>query len=174
MTNRIQLRLLALATVPLALALAACPGKDKKVVVQPPPLDTSPPKLDSVKANIPQALVDTFKPPPVRRIRPVTAVIPKAPGPRQAAVEREQAFSRFCYQEFGQKVDPKLQGGVALIVTVGDNGVSNVKVADDTWSSKAGQAVNTCLLPRAKEAWKLAPGAVKPGDYVVQLTFRGS
>ena len=89
------------------------------------------------------------------------------------AVSRERTFSRFCYQEFGQKVDPTLTGGVALVVTVGSSGITDAKVASDTWSSDAGSGVNKCLDQRAESAWKLAKGAVPAGKYVVRMTFSG-
>jgi hypothetical protein len=90
-----------------------------------------------------------------------------------AAVERSQTFSKFCYQEFGQKSDPSLTGGVAMVVTVDASGVADAKVANDSWSSGSGKAVNSCLNERARTAWKLSPGAVKSGKYVVQLAFSG-
>jgi hypothetical protein len=89
------------------------------------------------------------------------------------AVQREGSFSRFCYQEFGQKVDPLLKGGVALVVSVGSAGITDAKVASDSWSSNAGSAVNRCLDERAGSAWKLAAGAVPAGKYVVRMTFTG-
>jgi hypothetical protein len=90
------------------------------------------------------------------------------------SVEREQAFSRFCYEEFGQKADPSLRGGVAMLVTVSDNSVEDAKVANSRWSTKAaGQQVNECLDEKARLAWKLGDSRVKAGKYVVQLTFRG-
>jgi hypothetical protein len=163
----------SLVALGVTLPLAACPGKDKPKQVAKATIDTTPPNLDSIKAAIPAPVNDTFTPPKPTRARSVS--LPSAPPPLKEVVEREQSFSRFCYQEFGQKVDPQLQGGVALIVSVSSNGgISNVRVADDTWSSRVGQEVNRCLLPRAKEAWKVPPGAVKAGDYVVQLTFRGA
>jgi hypothetical protein len=89
------------------------------------------------------------------------------------AVSRERSFSRFCYQEFGQKVDPALTGGVALVVTVGAAGITDAKVASDSWSSNAGKSVNRCLDEKAGSAWKLAGGAVSAGKYVVRMTFTG-
>jgi len=89
------------------------------------------------------------------------------------AVEREGTASRFCYQEFGQKVDPTLRGGVALVVSVGSAGITNARVASDSWSSKAGSAVNRCLDEKAGSAWMLAAGAVPAGKYVVRMTFTG-
>jgi len=90
------------------------------------------------------------------------------------AVSRERTFSRFCYQEFGQKLDPSLTGGVAFIVTVGTNGVTDANVANDSWSSNAGRGVNRCLNERAASAWRIGAGAVPAGRYIVRMTFTGS
>jgi hypothetical protein len=60
-----------------------------------------------------------------------------------------------------------------MLVTVDPSGVSDARVANDSWSSSSGKAVNSCLNEKAKTAWKLSPGAVKSGKYVVQLAFTG-
>lgn len=151
------------------LVVAACKG-DKKPAA-PPPLaaDTTPVNLDSVQSAIPPAAPDTFTAP---KPQPVEAPIPPAPPELIEVVQREQSFTQFCYQEFGQKVDPRLRGGVAMVVTVGASGISDARVRADTWSSHAGKSVNQCLDEKAAQAWKPAPGAIKPGKYVVQLSFR--
>ena len=159
---------------PLLLALlAACSGDKAKQTAQapaaPPVQDTTPMNLDSLKSAIPPAAPDTFKAP---KPAPVAEPIPPAPSALVEVVEREQSFSKFCYQEFGQKADPTLHGGVAMVVTVNHEGISEAKVANDTWSSRAGKSVNACLEQRAPRAWKPAAGTVKPGKYVVQLSFR--
>lgn len=185
-----------LPAIPLLVLLAACPG-DKKVVRRADTTlstaaasidtttvsDTAGGDLSSVQTSLPPAEPDTFK----RRTlasasegrrssaRASAPAIPAAPGPLMEAVQREQSFSRFCYQEFGQKSDPTLDGNVAMVVTVGDEGITDARVEDSNWSSRnAGNAVNRCLNERAKLAWKLPPGSVNPGKYVVQLAFRGS
>ncbi len=167
-----------LALVPLMVLLIACP-RDKRdadtVSLEPPPVDTT--DLSSVASNIPDAAPDTFKPrqpePPPRSAAPAT--IPQAPAALMAAVQREQSFSRFCYQEFGQKADPSLAGNVAMVVTIGSQGVTDARVGDSNWSSSAaGSAVNRCLNEKAGVAWKVGAGAVKPGKYVVPLSFRGT
>jgi len=153
-----------------ALVLAAACSHDKKPPT-PPPLaqDTTPMNLDSVQSAIPAAAPDTFTPPkPQEAEKP----IPPAPPDLVEVVEREQSFSQFCYQEFGQKVDPRLEGGVAMLVTVGSSGVSDARVKADTWSSKAGKSVNQCLDEKATRAWKPTSKSVKPGKYIVQLSFR--
>lgn len=159
-------RMLAAAVLVMG---AAC-SHDKKPPT-PPPIaqDTTPMNLDSVQSAIPAAAPDTFTLP-----KPQVAQKPIPPAPPELieVVEREQSFSQFCYQEFGQKVDPRLQGGVAMVVTVGSGGVSDARVRADTWTSKAGKSVNECLDEKAARAWKPTSGAVKPGKYIVQLSFR--
>lgn len=156
---------------PLVMLLAACPS-DKKAARPPVVQDTTPMNLDSLQTAIPPAAPDTFTPPPkpARRAAP----LPAAPAELVQVVEREQSVSRFCYQEFGQKRDPSLAGGVAMLVAVNEEGINEAKVQDDTWSSAAGKAVNACLNERAARAWKPAAGKIKPGRYIVQLTFRPS
>jgi hypothetical protein len=138
--------------------------------------DTTPVDLSNVKTSIPAAAPDTFTPPkpvPVEQTMPTT--YPPAPPALMASVNREQAFSRFCFEEFGQKLDPSLRGGVAMLVTVGGQGVADARVARSRWSAKQpGDAVNGCLNEKAKLAWKLEPGEVKSGEYVVQMSFRGT
>ena len=169
----------SLLLLPLALVLAACPKDDtaKTPVADTTPVDTTPADLSAVETALPPAAPDTFtvkKPKPAPAAAAEGGSYPSAPGPLMAAVQREQSFSRFCFQEFGQKSDPSLRGGVAMLVTVANEGVSNVGVANSNWSSNAGSAVNRCLNEKARTAWKLNPGEVKPGKYVVQLSFSGT
>jgi hypothetical protein len=154
----------------LVLLFAGCPS-DKKAAAPPVAQDTTPVDLSAVKTDMPAAAPDTFKP-PVFAKPGVSVKIPNAPPELLEVVQREQAFSKFCYQEFGEKADPSLQGGVAMVVTVGGEGVNDARVRADSWSSKAGKQVNGCLNEKAARAWKIPADAVKPGQYVVQLAFR--
>jgi hypothetical protein len=163
-----------LLTAPLALALVACPKDDDRdaQVVDTIPRDTTRTDLSQVTPALPPPAADTFtrpKPQP----REVVTRYAVAPPVLMDAVERERAFSNFCYREFGLKSDPRLYGGVAMLVTVGRNGVTAARVADDTWSSSSGKAVNDCLNERAAEAWKISAGEVRPGTYQVDLRFTG-
>jgi hypothetical protein len=171
-----------LALVPLLVCALGCPGEKKKdVAATPPPappVDTSTPvDLSKVKANLPPA---TKEDPRNQKLVPSgegsapMRTYPEAPGALMAAVQREQGATRFCYSEFGQKADPTLRGNVALAVTVSRVGISDVHVGDSRWTGNAGSAVNRCLNQRLKQAWKLSPGAVKPGTYTVQLSFSGA
>ena len=133
--------------------------------------DTMPADLSTLRANIPPPVADTFTPLPRLRVEST----PDAPPGLLDAAEREEGISRFCYQEFGQKVDPKLVGAVALVVTVDGNAIQSVRVGAEDWSSRAGRGVNACLVQKAPQAWKILPGVrVPPGRYVIQLRFRPS
>ena len=173
----------AALAMPMMLLLAACP-KDKTAARDSMPIDTT--TLDTtqttdlagIQANLPAAEPDTFK---ARKLTPPAGSgggglsVPAAPSELMEAVQREQSMTKFCYTEFGQKSDPTLRGNVAMVVTVSGDGISNATVGDARWSgAAAGRAVNNCLNQKAKLAWKLAPGAVKPGKYVVQLSFSGA
>ena len=130
----------------------------------------APADLSKLRSNIPKAVTDTFTFRPLR-----VQQIPDAPLALMDAAEREQGISRFCYQEYGQKVDPKLIGAVALVVTIERNAIVNVRVGADDWSSSAGRAVDRCLTQKVAQAWKVLPDAhVADGKYVVQLQFRPS
>jgi len=151
--------------------LAACSDAPKPAAQTPPNLasDSAPADLSKLKSNIPAAMPDTFTPFPAPRV----AGIPDAPPELMDAAEREQGISRFCYQEYGQKVDPKLVGAVALVVTVDGNAIRSLRVGAEKWSSAAGKGVDRCLMQKAPQAWKIVPGdEVAAGSYVVQLRFR--
>lgn len=136
----------------------------------PVPAEPAPVDLSKLQSNIPKASTDTFTFRPLR-----VEQIPDAPQPLMDAAERERGISRFCYQEFGQKVNPKLTGAVALIVTVEANVISGARIGADDWNAPHGKAVNRCLMQKVPQAWKLAPDAdVKDGRYVLQLQFRPS
>jgi len=181
-TSLMNRAVVALVLVAATVALG-CPGerRDRRAdsARAAIPVDTTPTDLSKVQTSLPPTLPDTFKG-PARQVARRSAgevdrepAIPPAPPALMEAVSRERTFSRFCYQEFGQKVDPSLAGGVAFVVTVGPNGVTDADVANDSWSSNAGRGVNRCLNERAASAWRIAAGAVPAGKYLVRMTFTG-
>jgi hypothetical protein len=175
MRETVIVRTLAAAAV---LGLASCGACGEKMkpstTAVAPPVDTTHEDLSNVRTALPPAAADTFTP-PKPRLDVVQPNYPPAPPALMESVQREQAFSRFCYEEFGQKIDPSLHGGVAVVVTIEDNAVQDAKVANSRWSAKvAGEQVNQCLNDKARLAWKLGDATVKPGKYLVQLSFRGA
>jgi len=182
--RRLRARLATAMVLPMVAVLAACP-KDKPAKRDTMPVDTTHldttqrTDLSNIQSNLPPAEPDTFKQrkltPPPNSGGGSQLSVPAAPSELTEAVQREQSMTKFCYTEFGQKSDPTLRGNVAMVVTVGAGGITNATVGDARWSgAAAGKAVNNCLNQKAKLAWKLAPGAVKPGKYVVQLSFSGA
>jgi hypothetical protein len=173
--NGVGIRMMVGVAAVAVLALG-CPGEKRKRADSARaaiPVDTTPTDLSKVETSLPPAAPDTFKGPARNVARRTPPPIPPAPPALMEAVDRERSFSRFCYQEFGQKVDPTLKGGVAMVVSVGSGGITGAKVASDSWSSSAGSGVNRCLDQRAGSAWKLAAGVVPAGKYVVRMTFTG-
>lgn len=148
---------------------AGAPTPAPAAAIVPEPA-SAPVDLSKLQSNIPKASTDTFTFRPLR-----VEQIPDAPQALMDAAERERGISRFCYQEFGQKVNPKLTGAVALIVTVEANVISGARIGADDWNAPHGKAVNRCLVQKVPQAWKLLPDAdVKDGRYVLQLQFRPS
>ena len=165
----------------LLLTTIACPRDRKETDTIPTDsgalvLDTNATDLSGVTTSLPPAVPDTFKPkvPTATGSSATVPAIPVAPSALQEAATREQSVSRFCYREFGLKSDPTLAGNVGMVVTVGNSGINSVRVGRSRWSSTAaGSQVDACLNERLSSAWKLAPGAVRPGTYQLQLTFSG-
>ena len=162
-----------LLLIPMLLVVIACP-KDKKAqdTIPAVPLDTTPADLSKLDLNVPPPAPDTFKPAVVPQQQSQAVSYPEAPSPLSEAIEREQAATQFCYNEFGLKNDPNLRGNVVLLVTVGQTGVTAARVGNSIWQPSAGgRPVNSCLNERVKEAIKIAPGSVRPGTYRLQLSF---
>ena len=160
-----------------ALVLTSACGEGAHKADTPPPrplaTDTGTADLSKLSANLPPPSSDTFTPIATTRLK--VESIPDAPPDLMDAAEREEGISRFCYQEYGQKVDPKLVGAVALVVTVQANAIQSARVGAEQWSSSVGEAVDNCLVQKVPQAWKLLPGARVPaGRYVIQLRFRPS
>lgn len=158
--------------------LAACPGDRNELAqdslpVQPLPEDTV--DLGAIVADIPPVAVDTPSSAGGTVAREREPEIPRAPEPLLAVVRRESASNQFCYTEHGLKRDPALHGALTMIVTVGTDGITNATVGGSRWvgSREAARAVNACLIDRARSAWTIPAGAVRPGRYQIPLVFRG-
>ena len=172
--KRLAIILVALVVI-AALVYLVRPRGSRPVAADTTPIDTTRVALDTLTTAVPPQMPDTFtpvRPQKVPDVPPTRSAIPDAPDALMAAVEREKDFTQFCYEEVGLKSDPTLRGGVAFVVTVGSSGITAARVASDSWTSGAGKAVNRCLNERARQAWKIKPGAVRAGQYRVPLSFR--
>jgi hypothetical protein len=145
----------------------------------PPAPDTTPADLSHLHAAIPPSAAETGGPAiaqPHKQLVAPSVGYPAAPDPVRQAVTREQAVSQFCFQEFGQKTDPTLEGAVAVVVTVASGTISGAHVAGANWTDdRLGAQVDRCLNDRISQAWRLASddsARVAAGRYVVYLGFR--
>ena len=162
-----------LLLLPLLAFTLACPKDEKGPDTARIAVDTTKADLSNLKVELPPPEPDTFKAQkaPVEQGPPAPSY-PAAPDPLMEAVRREQSATQFCYNEFGLKNDPNLRGNVTLLVTVGRSGITDARVGNSIWSPSAGgRAVNNCLNEKAKDAFKIAQGSVKPGTYRVPLSF---
>ncbi len=77
---------------------------------------------------------------------------------------------RACFDK-GKKLDPYLAGTVSFWVNMSVVGSDVIRVEESTWTSKAGELVDECLLESAK-SWKFSPAFGAPNAYIVQVQFR--
>ena len=75
-----------------------------------------------------------------------------------------------CYDK-GKKLDPYLAGTVSFWVNMSVVGSDVIRVQESTWTSKAGDLVDECLLGASK-AWKFSAAFGAPNAYIVQVQFR--
>lgn len=160
---------------------SAAPVPETSAVVMAPRQDTTPVDLSRVREALPPAVSDARGGPRAPSTVPLAAPpvdYPGAPAALRSAVTRETAVSQFCFQEFGEKADPTLEGAVAVLVTISHGAIEDARVASARWSDgRQGAHVDQCLNDRVVQAWRLAPedsAIVAGGHYVVYLSFRGS
>ena len=79
---------------------------------------------------------------------------------------------QFCFEETGLKTDPELSGTFAMVLTLDTLGqVSRVDATRREWSGPDGEAVETCVMERAR-TWKFpVEVAVAPARHEVTFHF---
>lgn len=152
-------RVLLLASVPAALALAACGGA-------PPP----PPSASTTAA--PTATPETAAAPGASSSSPA----PASPEPVAVPTEDIQrtlrlklGMFRTCYEK-GLKADPKLAGRVTVKIAIDKDGKIASAVADDS-SPLADPKVRTCVADAVKTA-AFPTGAYSNVNVVYAVTFQ--
>jgi hypothetical protein len=86
-------------------------------------------------------------------------------------VRDHQSQLRFCYDEFGLKVNPNLAGSVTMSLTLtGGGAVTNAAITDRTWSGPGADAAEQCIVQRAR-AWKFAASPAGGGTYEFSFNF---
>ena len=75
-----------------------------------------------------------------------------------------------CFAK-GRQGDPYLAGTASFFVFMSAAGSNIVRVQESTWTSEAGNIVNSCLNLAAKD-WKFNTTFGKPASYIAQVQFR--
>ncbi|MCC7196321.1 MAG: hypothetical protein IT356_12270 [Gemmatimonadaceae bacterium] len=104
-------------------------------------------------------------------VRQLGAGFAVAPAPLARELAR-LAGSAGCFDE-GRKADPYLAGAVSLQVSASDTGTVVIRVLESgtSWTSAAGNVVNSCLTVAAS-GWKIRQGVARGLAYVAQVEFR--
>jgi hypothetical protein len=86
-------------------------------------------------------------------------------------VRDHQSQLRFCYDEFGLKVNPSLAGSVTMAITLtGGGAVTKAEITSHTWNGAGVEAVESCILQRA-HGWRFPASAAGGGTYEFSFNF---
>jgi hypothetical protein len=114
---------------------------------------------------------------PVRIAPPRPIDAPSVAGPRRDVgelgtfVRGRESQLRFCYNEFGLKVNPALAGSVTAAVTLAANGgVSGVNVTSRTWSGAGSSETERCILEKIR-GWRFPASDAGGGTYSFSFSF---
>ncbi len=92
-------------------------------------------------------------------------------GALGTSVREHESQLRFCYDEYGLKVNPDLAGSVTVALTLAVNGtVTNAKVSRRTWSGPGAAPAEGCILEKAR-AWQFPPSSTGAGTFEFSFNF---
>ena len=92
-------------------------------------------------------------------------------GELGTAVRSHDSQLRFCYDEYGLKVNPGLAGSVTLAITLtGGGSVTNVVVNRRTWSGPGATEAEGCILGKARD-WHFPASPAGGGTFEFSFNF---
>ena len=112
------------------------------------------------------------------RIAPPSVVAPpvgggpgRDVGELGSLVRSRESQLRFCYQEYGLKVNPSLAGSITVNITIGGTGsVSNVGIGDRSWSGSGASEAESCIRSRIR-GWRFPATSAGEGTYGFTFNF---
>ena len=114
---------------------------------------------------------------PVRIAPPRPIDAPSVAGARRDVselgtfVRGRESQLRFCYNEYGLKVNPSLAGSVSASVTLTPAGaVSGVDITNRTWSGEGARETERCLAEKIR-GWRFPPSEAGGGTYAFSFSF---
>ncbi len=92
-------------------------------------------------------------------------------GELGTAVREREPQLRYCYVEYGLKVDPGLAGSVTLALTLSESGgVTSAAVTRKTWSGQGAAPTESCVLEKVR-AWRFPASPSGAGTYEFSFNF---
>ena len=86
-----------------------------------------------------------------------------------AFVRRHEAELRFCYNEYGLKVNPSLAGSVGTSITLtGSGGVTGVSISNRSWGGAGSSEAESCIRNKIR-SWRFPSG--NEGTYGFSFNF---
>lgn len=114
---------------------------------------------------------------PVRISAPRPIDAPAVRGPQRDVselgtfVRSRESQLRFCYNEFGLKVNPSLAGSVSAAVTLTATGtVSEVDLTSRTWSGAGASETERCIEQKIR-SWRFPASEAGGGTYSFSFSF---
>jgi hypothetical protein len=114
---------------------------------------------------------------PVRISAPRPIDVPAIGGARRDVselgtfVRGRESQLRFCYNEFGLKVNPALAGSVTAAITLtGSGSVSGVDITNRTWSG-AGASDTEQYIAQKIRGWRFPASEAGGGTYSFAFSF---
>ena len=92
-------------------------------------------------------------------------------GELGTSVREHESQLRFCYDEYGLKVNPDLAGSVTVALTLTAGGsVTNATVSRRTWSGPGAAPAESCILEKAR-AWQFPAASSGAGTFEFSFNF---
>jgi hypothetical protein len=114
---------------------------------------------------------------PVRIAPPRPIDAPTVGGPQRDVgelgtfVRSRESQIRFCYNEYGLKVNPSLAGSVTAAVSLtAAGGVTGVNVTNRTWSGAGAADAERCIADKMR-SWHFPPSDAGAGTYSFSFSF---
>jgi hypothetical protein len=86
-------------------------------------------------------------------------------------VRGRESQLRFCYNEYGLKVNPALAGSVTASITLTPSGgVSGVNVTNRTWSGAGASDAERCIADKIR-GWRFPASDAGGGTYSFSFSF---
>lgn len=112
------------------------------------------------------------------RVAPPSVVAPPVGGgPSRdvgelgSLVRSRESQLRFCYQEYGLKVNPRLAGSVTVNIGIGASGsVTNVGIGNRSWSGAGASEAESCIRSRIR-GWRFPGTSSGEGTYGFTFNF---